>query len=74
MANSVFSLLGGSSKLPGPFGNMQELLGKLNQFKDSIQGDPQQQVQQLLNSGRMTQNQYNQLSKMATQIQQMLTK
>ena len=74
MANSVFGLLGGSSKLPGPFGNMQELLGKLNQFKDSIQGDPQQQVQQLLNSGRMTQNQYNQLSKMATQIQQMLTK
>lgn len=75
MANQLFNMLGGSdNKLPGPFGNMQEMIQKLNQFKQSFQGDPKQQVQQLLNSGKMSQSQYNQLSQMATQIQNMLTK
>ena len=74
MANSVFNVLGGNnSKLPGPFGNMQEMLSRLNQFRQTVSGDPKQQVQQLLNSGKMSQNQYNQLSQMATQIQNMLT-
>lgn len=74
MANQLFNMLGGNSNLPGPFGNMQNLLSRLNQFRQSFQGDPKQQVQQLLNSGKMSQNQYNQLSQMATQIQEMLTK
>lgn len=74
MANSLFNTFGGNSRLPGPFGNMQDMMGKLNQFKQSLQGDPKQQVQQLLNSGKMSQTQYNQLSQMATQIQKMLTK
>lgn len=72
MANSLFSALGGKSKLPGQLGNMQEFMSKLNQFKKSFQGDPREQVQQLLNSGQMTQDQYNQLSQMATEIQEML--
>lgn len=74
MANSLFNTLGGSSNLPGPFGDMQNMISKLNQFRQSFQGDPKQQVQQLLNSGRMSQNQYNHLSQLATQIQNMLTK
>ena len=73
MANSVFKALGNSNpQLPGPFGNMQSLISRLNQFKQSFQGNPKEQVQQLLNSGKMTQQQYNQLSQMATQIQNML--
>ena len=74
MANQLFNILGNNSNLPTPFNNMQEMMGKLNQFRQSFQGDPKQQVQQLLNSGRMSQNQYNQLSQLATQIQNMLTK
>lgn len=75
MANSLFNSLGNNQiKLPGPFGNMQEMMGRLNQFKQSFHGDAKQQVQQLLNSGQMSQNQYNQLSQMATQIQNMLIK
>ena len=74
MANQLFDMLGGGdTKLPGPFGNMQDLMQKLTQFKQSFQGDPKQEVQQLLNSGKMSQSQYNQLSQMATQIQNMLT-
>lgn len=73
MSNSLFNMLGGNTKLPGPFGNMQELMQRLTQFRQSFQGDPKQQVQELLNSGKMSQSQYNQLSQMATQIQNMLT-
>lgn len=72
MANSLFNSLGSSTKLPGPFGDMQNMIGRLNQFRQSFQGDPKQQVQQLLNSGQMSQDQYNKLSQMATQIQNML--
>ena len=73
MANQLFNLLGNNSA-SSPFINMQQMMGKLNQFRQSFQGDPKQQVQQLLNSGQMTQDQYNRLSQMATQIQNMLTK
>lgn len=72
MANSLFNSLGPSQKLPGAFGDMQNMLNKLNQFRQTIQGDPKQQAQQLLNSGQMSQDQYNRLSQMATQIQNML--
>lgn len=72
MANSLFNLLGGNSQNMNPFGNIQNLMGQLNQFRNNLNGDPKQQVQELLNSGRMSQTQYNQLSQMATQIQKML--
>ncbi len=73
MANQLFNMLGGNN-MPGPFGNMQQIMAQLNQFRQSFQGDAKQQVQQLLNSGKMSQAQYNKLSQMATQIQNMLTK
>lgn len=67
MANQLFNMLGGNQT-----NNMNGFLQRLNQFRQSFTGDPRQQVQQLLNSGKMTQAQYNQLSQMATQIQNML--
>lgn len=72
MTNPLFNMLGGNSQNIGPFSNVQNLVGQLNQFRNGLQGDPKQQVQELLNSGRMSQSQYNQLSQMATQIQKML--
>lgn len=68
MANQLFNMLGGNNQLNSMPGFMQ----RLNQFRQNFTGDPKQQVQQLLNSGKMTQAQYNQLSQMATQIQNML--
>lgn len=71
--NPLFNLLGGNNaQLPGPFGNMQNFMSQFNQFKQAFQGDPKQQVQQLLNSGQMSQQQFNQISQMATQIQRMM--
>ena len=39
---------------------MQNLAKQFQQFKQNFSGNPQQQVQQLLNSGKVTQEQYNQ--------------
>ena len=65
-------MLGGMPQMPGGFGNMQQFMQQFNQFKQSFQGDPQKQIQQLLNSGRFSQQQYNQAYQMAQQFQKMM--
>ena len=51
------------------FGNFQNFQNQFNQFKQQLGSqNPQAMVQQLLDSGRMSQQQFNQLSQMANQI------
>lgn len=49
-----------------------ELLAKFKQFKQSFSGDAKQQVQQLLNSGKVSQEQYNKAVQIANNLQQLL--
>lgn len=49
----------------GPFGNMFDMINRFNAFRSEFQGDPRQKVQEMLNSGQMSQQQFNQLSAMA---------
>lgn len=65
MANQLYQQLNNQNGLSG-------LINQFDQFRQSIQGDPKQMVQQLLNSGRMSQAQYNQLSQMANEFQKLL--
>ena len=37
--------------------NNGDMISKFNQFKQSFTGNPQQMIQQMLNSGRITQEQ-----------------
>lgn len=53
-------------------GNNNDLISQFNKFKSTFQGNPQEQVQQLLNSGKMSPEQFERLSKMATQLQSIL--
>lgn len=69
--NPLFNMFG-NSPMPGPFNNMNQVINQFNQFKSTFQGDPQQQVQGLLNSGKMSQEQFNQLSNMAQMLQPFL--
>lgn len=48
------------------------LIQRFNQFRQNFHGDPRQQVQQLLNSGRVTQQQYNEAMQKARMLQNML--
>lgn len=51
---------------------MSNVLQRFQQFKQTFNGDPRQQVQQLLNSGKVSQQQYNKAVQMAQQFQAML--
>jgi vancomycin permeability regulator SanA len=52
--------------------NMSGLMQRFQQFQQMFKGDPRQQVQQLLNSGRVTQQQYNNAVQMANQLQRLM--
>lgn len=53
----------------GPFGQFQNLKQQFDQFRSQFQGDPREQVQNLLDSGKMSQEQFNQLSNLAKMYQ-----
>lgn len=48
------------------------IIQQFMQFRRQFTGDPKQQVQQLLNSGKVSQAQYDQAVRMAQQFQKML--
>ena len=53
-------------------GGMSDIVRRFQQFKQMFNGDPRQQVQQMLNSGRISQAQYNSAVQMAQQLQKMI--
>ena len=68
MSNPLYQQMGGH--IPG--NPMSAMLQRFQQFQSMFKGDPQQQVQQLLNSGRVSQSQYNQAVQMAQQLQRLM--
>lgn len=69
--SSLFNMFGRQQQPPMNSG-LANLMGQFNQFKKNFNGDPRQRVQELLDSGQMTQQQFNQLSQAATQLQNMM--
>ena len=63
MSNPLFQMLGN-----GPMQMMQQFM----QFKQNFKGDPKAEVQKMLQSGRISQAQLNQVQQMAQQFQSML--
>jgi hypothetical protein len=49
-----------------------DIVSRFRQFRQMFKGDPQQQVQQLLNSGRISQDQYNAAVQKAQQLGQLM--
>ena len=62
--NPLFGMM--QNQMPG--GIMQ----RFQQFAQMFKGDPRQQIQQMLNSGKISQGQYNQAVQMAQQLQRMM--
>lgn len=69
MSNPLFNVLGGG--VPQGNGPMQ-MIQQFMQFKQSFKGDPKAEVQKMLQSGRISQQQLNQVQQMAGQFQNML--
>ena len=73
MSNPLFNLLGGNKpQMNGQLGQISNIINAFQQFKSTFSGDPRSRVQELLNSGKMSQEQYNQLTAVARQIAPML--
>ena len=55
-----------------PMRTMQAMAQRFQQFQQMFRGDPRQQIQQMMNSGKVSQTQYNQAVQMAQQFQRMI--
>lgn len=71
MANPLFDALVGN-KMPGPMGNFQQMMQQFQQFKANFQGDPQQEVQRMIQSGQLSQQQLDQVQNVARQFAALL--
>ena len=69
MNNPFMAALGGGQM---PMGNFAQMVQQFNQFKANFKGDPKAEVEKLLQSGKLSQAQLNQLQQMAKQFKQLL--
>lgn len=65
MTNPFFGALGGGN-------GFMQMLQQFQQFKANFHGDPKAEVEKLLQSGRLNQQQLNQLQQMAKQFQNLM--
>lgn len=68
MSNPIFQQMNGQM----PQNGMNGLMQRFQQFQQMFKGDPRQQIQQLMNSGKVSQDDYNRAVQMANQLQKML--
>lgn len=71
MTNPFFGALGGGH-MPGPVGQFQSMMQQFQQFKANFKGDPKAEVEKLLQSGKLSQAQLNQLQQMAKHFQSLM--
>lgn len=71
MSNPFMAALGGG-QMPGPMGNFAQMVQQFNQFKANFKGDPKAEVKKLMQSGKLSQAQLNQLQQMAKQFQSLM--
>lgn len=70
MAHDLFRQFGNQ---PAPNdGGFSQLVAEVKRMQQSFRGNPQEEVQRLLQSGQMTQEQFNKYAQMANQIAPMI--
>lgn len=65
MNNPFFGALGG-------WNGFMQMMQQFQQFKANFHGDPKAEVEKLLQSGKLSQAQLNQLQQMAKQFQSLM--
>lgn len=71
MNNPFFNALGGG-QMSGAVGQFQRMMQQFQQFRANFNGDPKAEVEKLMQSGKLNQQQLNQLQQMAKQFKQLL--
>lgn len=64
MANSLFNMMNGNNRI-------NPIMQKLQQLKSQMGGDPNKHIQDLLNSGKITQADYNRAVERANELRKM---
>ena len=65
MNNTFFGAMGGGN-------GFMQMVQQFQQFKANFHGDPKAEVEKLLQSGKLSQAQLNQLQQMAKQFQSLM--
>lgn len=63
MPNPLYNALNGNK-----FNPMASIVAEARQLRQTFQGNPKEEVQKLMNAGRLSQAQFNQYAQMANQI------
>ena len=71
MANPLFNALGGG-QMPGLVGQFQNIVQLFRQIQVTFQRAPKAEVEKLVQSGKISQQQLNQMQQMAVQFRQLL--
>lgn len=71
MSNNLFQQLGGN-RVGGQIGQFQRMLQDFRQFQANFRGDPKAEVEKLVQSGQINQQQLDQLQTMAQQFRTFL--
>lgn len=69
--NPLFNALGGG-QMPGQIGQFQQLVQQFRQFQSAFKGNPKAEIEKLVRSGKISQQQLNQLQQVAGQFRQLL--
>ena len=66
------SLFNDFNPTPNPINRISDFLTQFNQFSSTFMGNPETQVKQLIQSGRMSQSQFQQLAQTANQLRKFI--
>lgn len=61
MSNSLFNAYGGNN-------GISQMINQVNSFRNTFKGDPKAEVQKLMQSGQLSQEQFNQYAQMANEL------
>lgn len=70
MANSLFTQFGNQP----PNNWLMQIMAQAQDLQKTYEGNPREEVERLLNSGQMSQDQFNKFAQMANQIRAMMPK
>ena len=70
MANNLYEAVGKNAANTG----FSQFIQEVKNLQRTFKGDPRQEVQRLLNSGQLSQAQFNQYAQMASQIMEAMSK
>lgn len=68
MANELYNEYANQCTQSAPDGGFTDFVRQWQQFRAQYQGDPHQQIQQMLQSGQLTQEQLNRAQQLAQQF------